>query len=152
MGNLRDLYQEVVIDHSKRPRNFHKMADADKTAQGYNPLCGDKVAVYVKFENGRVSDVSFEGTGCAISTASASIMTEMVKGKTAEEARALFDRFHDLVTTGGSSNGKGQELGKLEVFSKVGDYPARVKCATLVWHTLRSALEGAGGVVSTEEE
>ena len=152
MPDLRDLYQEVVIDHSKRPRNFHKMADPGHTAQGYNPLCGDKVAVYVKIENGRVSDVSFEGSGCAISTASASIMTETVKGKTPEEARALFDRFHDLVTRGGSPDGSKPELGKLEVFSKLSDYPARVKCATLVWHTLRSALEGVGGVTSTEQE
>ena len=151
MPDLRDLYQEVVIDHSKRPRNFHKIADADRTAQGYNPLCGDRVTVYVKFENGKVNDVSFEGSGCAISTASASIMTEMLKGKTAEDARALFDRFHDLVTTGATPDKNGPELGKLEVFSKVGDYPARVKCAMLVWHTLRSALDGAGGAVSTEQ-
>ncbi|MGH9355162.1 MAG: Fe-S cluster assembly sulfur transfer protein SufU [Terriglobia bacterium] len=151
MSDLRDLYQEVVIDHSKRPRNFRKMADAGHTAQGYNPLCGDKVSVYVKVEDGKVSDVSFEGSGCAISTASASIMTEMVKGRTLEEARSLFDRFHDLVTTGGGLDVHGPALGKLEVFSKLGDYPARVKCATLVWHALRSALEGAAQAVSTEQ-
>ncbi len=150
MSDLRDLYQEVVIDHSKRPRNLHKIADADRAAQGYNPLCGDKVAVYVKLANGRVNDVSFEGSGCAISTASASIMTEVVKGKTVDEALSLFDRFHHLVT--GNSDGQEPELGKLRVFSRVSDYPARVKCATLVWHTLRSALQGAGGVASTEQE
>ncbi len=150
MGDLRDLYQEIVIDHSKRPRNRRQMPDADRSAQGYNPLCGDKVAVYVKLENGRLKEVSFEGTGCAISTASASIMTEMLKGKTPEEAQRLFDRFHDLVTTGQEGNGNKPALGKLEVFSKLNEYPARVKCATLVWHTLRSALKG-GGTVSTEE-
>ncbi|MGH9360159.1 MAG: Fe-S cluster assembly sulfur transfer protein SufU [Terriglobia bacterium] len=152
MSDLRDLYQEVVIDHSKRPRNLHKMADADRTAQGYNPLCGDKVAVYLKLANGKVSDLSFEGSGCAISTASASIMTEVVKGKTVEEALALFDRFHHLVTGDASPDVQGPELGKLQVFSRVGDYPARVKCATLVWHTLRSALEGADGVISNEQD
>jgi nitrogen fixation NifU-like protein len=150
MPDLRDLYQEVVIDHSKRPRNFHKLEGANHTAQGYNPLCGDKVTVYVKLDGNRLQDISFEGSGCAISTASASIMTETVKGKTAEEAQALFESFHDLVTTGSVSRRDAPPLGKLEVFSKVSDYPVRVKCATLVWHTLRSALSGRDTVVSTE--
>jgi nitrogen fixation NifU-like protein len=150
MPDLRDLYQEVVIDHSKRPRNFRKLEDANRTAQGYNPLCGDKVTVYVKLDGDRLQDISFEGSGCAISTASASIMTETVKGKTAEEAQALFQSFHDLVTTGNVPRRDAPPLGKLEVFSKVSDYPVRVKCATLVWHTLRSALGGGDGVVSTE--
>lgn len=149
MADLRELYQEVVIDHSKRPRNFHKLEGANRTAKGYNPLCGDKIALYLKIRDGRVEDASFEGSGCAISTASASIMTEAVKGKTAGEAESLFKNFHELVTTGASAN-SGAPLGKLEVFSKVGDYPARVKCATLAWHTLRSALEGGEDVISTE--
>ncbi|MGH9407022.1 MAG: Fe-S cluster assembly sulfur transfer protein SufU [Terriglobia bacterium] len=148
MSDLRDLYQEVVIDHSKRPRNFGALRGPHRTAQGYNPLCGDRVAVHVRIENDRLSDISFEGAGCAISTASASIMTEALKGKTAGEAKALFEEFHDLVTEGKVHGGA--PLGKLAVFSNVSDYPARVKCATLVWHTLRSAIEGGEGVVSTE--
>jgi nitrogen fixation protein NifU and related proteins len=150
MGDLRDLYQEVVVDHSKRPRNFRKIEGAERTAQGYNPLCGDRVAVYVKLDGDRVADVSFEGSGCAISTASASIMTETVKGKTIEETESLFDSFHKLVTTGESASPNGRQLGKLTVFSNVSSYPARVKCATLVWHTLRSALSGEHMTVSTE--
>ncbi|MGH9445725.1 MAG: Fe-S cluster assembly sulfur transfer protein SufU [Terriglobia bacterium] len=150
MSDLRDLYQEVVVDHSKRPRNFRKIEGAERTAQGYNPLCGDRVAVYVKLDGKRLSDVSFEGSGCAISTASASIMTESVKGKTIEEANAMFEGFHDLVTTGNASSSYGAPLGKLEVFSNVSNYPARVKCATLVWHTLHSALNGEQSVVSSE--
>lgn len=150
MADLRELYQEVVVDHSRRPRNFHKLEGANRSAQGYNPLCGDKVAVYVKMEDGKLSDVSFEGSGCAISTASASIMTEVVKGKTAEEAQQLFEGFHDLVTTGRAAGPGAPPLGKLAVFSNVSDYPVRVKCATLAWHTLRSALEGVEEPVSTE--
>jgi nitrogen fixation protein NifU and related proteins len=151
MSDLRDLYQEVVVDHSKRPRNFRKMEEPSRSARGYNPLCGDQVNVYVKLQNGRVADVSFEGSGCAISTASASIMTEVVKGKTVEETQALFDSFHHLVTTGDdASSPSGQSLGKLAVFSSVSDYPVRVKCATLVWHTLRSALQGEKAMVTTE--
>lgn len=151
MTDLRDLYQEVVVDHSRRPRNFRKLDDANRTAQGYNPLCGDKVAVYVKVENGRLAEVSFQGSGCAISTASASIMTEAVKGKTPEEAKQLFTGFHDLVTTGSAGDhSDAAALGKLAVFSNVSDYPVRVKCATLAWHTLRSALEGHEEPVSTE--
>jgi nitrogen fixation protein NifU and related proteins len=146
MPDLRELYQEVVVDHSRRPRNFRRIEGPSRSARGYNPLCGDKVNVYVKFQDGRVADVSFEGSGCAISTASASIMTEVVKGKTVEEAEALFQGFHDLVTTGSPSS----SLGKLAVFSNVSDYPARVKCATLVWHTLHSALQGEETIVSTE--
>jgi nitrogen fixation NifU-like protein len=149
MSDLRDLYQEVVVDHSKRPRNFRRIEDPSRSARGYNPLCGDKVNVYVKIEDGRLADVSFEGTGCAISTASASIMTEVLKGKTLGETQALFEGFHHLVTTGDASS-HGAPLGKLAVFSNVSGYPARVKCATLVWHTLRSALEGRESVVSTE--
>jgi nitrogen fixation NifU-like protein len=150
MPDLRELYQEIVVDHSRRPRNFRRIEEPSRIARGYNPLCGDKVNVYVQLQDDRVADVSFEGSGCAISTASASIMTEVVKGKTVAETEALFQGFHHLVTTGDASF-PGVPLGKLAVFSNVSDYPARVKCATLVWHTLRSALEGEQGVVSTEE-
>jgi nitrogen fixation NifU-like protein len=155
MSDLRDLYQEVILDHSKRPRNFHAIADASRKAEGYNPLCGDRETVYLVLEGDRVRDVAFQGAGCAISTASASMMTESVKGKTRAEAEALFERFHDLITgTNGEARG-GPELGKLEVFSGVREYPVRVKCATLPWHTLKAALasDGAGEpVVSTESE
>lgn len=148
MFDLSELYQDVILDHSRRPRNLRKLEGANREARGYNPLCGDKFALYLKVENGRVVDASFEGAGCAISTASASIMTESIKGKTLAEAEALFESFHDLVT--GKRNPGQVDLGKLEVFSGVCDYPIRVKCATLVWHTLRSALNGAGEEVSTE--
>lgn len=145
---VNDLYQEIILDHSKRPRNFHIMEDATSRAEGYNPLCGDRLRLYVKMENGHVADASFEGSGCAISTASASLMTESLKGKTREEALELLDRFHDLLTQDDSP--VTAELGKLAVFCGVRDYPARVKCATLCWHTLKSALEGNGNRVSTE--
>lgn len=145
---VHELYQEIILDHSKRPRNFHPMDDATSRAEGYNPLCGDRLRLFVKMENGRVKDASFEGSGCAISTASASLMTESLKGKTKEEAMALLERFHSLLTTDSPVTA---ELGKLAVFCGVRDYPARVKCATLCWHTLKSALEGAAnGRVSTE--
>jgi nitrogen fixation NifU-like protein len=150
MSDLHALYQEVILDHSKRPHNFRVMEGATKSAQGYNPLCGDKVRLYVKLEGDRITDVSFQGSGCAISTASASILTETLKGKTRAEAEALFERFHGLVTGKGLENGKGPELGKLAVFSGVSEFPVRVKCATLVWHTLRSALGDSKEVVSTE--
>jgi nitrogen fixation NifU-like protein len=143
---VHELYQETILDHSKRPRNFHAMEDADRKAEGYNPLCGDKLRLYLKLEDGIVKDASFEGSGCAISTASASLMTESVKGKTREEAMALLERFRDLITREGAASA---ELGKLAVFCGVRDYPARVKCATLCWHTLKSALEG-NGRASTE--
>ncbi len=148
MSELSDLYQEVVIDHCRRPRNFRALEGANRQAQGYNPLCGDKVTLYVKLEDDRVVDISFQGSGCAISTASASILTETLKGKTRAEAQLLFDRFHDLVT--GKPVPPAPDLGKLAVFSGVSEYPARVKCATLVWHTLRSALDRREEVVSTE--
>jgi nitrogen fixation NifU-like protein len=150
MADLRELYQELVIDHSKRPRNFHKLEGANLTAQGYNPLCGDRVTIYLKFQDGRVQDIAFEGSGCAISTASTSMMTEALKGKSKQEAEALFETFHNLVTGVSESEAGAPPLGKLEVFSKVSDYPVRVKCATLAWHAMRAALEGTGNVVSTE--
>jgi nitrogen fixation NifU-like protein len=144
---LQDLYQEVIIDHSKRPRNFHQMDDATRRVEGYNPLCGDKLALFVKMNGETVEDVSFVGAGCAISTASASLMTEVIKGKSREQAVQLMERFHDLLTT---EKPRKADLGKLEVFSGVREFPARVKCATLAWHTLKSALTSASEVVSTE--
>jgi len=137
---VHDLYQEIILDHSKRPRNCHPMEDANRKAEGYNPLCGDKLKLYLKMENDVVKDVSFVGSGCAISTASASLMTESLKGKTRAEALKVMEKFHDLLTTDSPVT---QELGKLVVFCGVRDYPARVKCATLAWHTLKSALNGA---------
>lgn len=142
-----DLYQEIILDHSKRPRNCHPMEDANRKAEGYNPLCGDKLKLYLKMEDGIVKDVSFVGSGCAISTASASLMTESLKGKTREEAIALLDKFHELLTTDSPVS---NELGKLVVFCGVRDYPARVKCATLAWHTLKSALNNTGDTATTE--
>jgi nitrogen fixation NifU-like protein len=144
---VHELYQEIILDHSKRPRNCHAMADADRKAEGYNPLCGDKLKLYVKMDGDVVRDASFEGSGCAISTASASLMTESLKGKTRTEALALLEKFHDLLTTDAAV---GDELGKLVVFCGVRDYPARVKCATLAWHTLKSALNDGEEVSSTE--
>ena len=141
MPDLRELYQEVILDHQKRPRNFRRLDGANRSAEGYNPLCGDRVHVYLDVQDGVVRNVGFQGSGCAISTASASMMTESIKGKTEAEAKALFERFHDLVT-GKSSPGAAPGLGKLAVFAGVRDYPVRVKCATLAWHTLRAALEG----------
>ena len=149
MTDLQDLYQELILDHGSRPRNLKKLAGANHTAEGYNPLCGDKVKVYVNLDGEVVKDISFEGAGCAISTASASIMTETLKGKTRAEADALFEMFHDLVT-GQQRKLDSPELGKLAVFSGVSEFPMRVKCATLSWHTLRAAIKGKEEVVSTE--
>lgn len=144
---LRELYQDVIIEHSKRPRNFHPIAEGQK-ADGYNPLCGDTVTVYVDLDGERVRDCAFQGHGCAISTASASVMTETLKGKTRAEADAIFAEFHDLVT--GKGEADPEQLGKLAVFAGVSEFPARVKCATLCWHTARAALEGREEPVSTE--
>ena len=149
--DLRDLYQEVILDHSKRPRNFKALPGANRSAEGYNPLCGDRETVYLDLDGDVVRDVSFQGAGCAISTASASMMTESVKGRTRAEAESLFERFHDLIV-GKDSPGESQDLGKLAVFSGVREYPVRVKCATLPWHTLKAALAQNGATVSTESE
>ena len=149
MTDLQDLYQELILDHGRRPRNFKPLDAPSRTAEGYNPLCGDKVKIYVKMDDDVVEDVSFEGSGCAISTASASIMTETLKGKTRGEAEVLFHTFHDLVT-GQQAQLDAPELGKLAVFSGVSEFPIRVKCATLAWHTLRAAMNGDGEVISTE--
>jgi nitrogen fixation NifU-like protein len=148
MSELRELYQQVILDHHKRPRNYRKLPGANRTALGHNPLCGDKIRLYALVEDGRISDIAFEGSGCAISTASASMMTESVKGKTTAEAEALFERFHDLVT--GRREAGGADLGKLEAFAGVKEYPVRVKCATLAWHTLLAALRGDQDTVATE--
>lgn len=141
MNDLRDLYQEIILDHYKKPRNFREMPDADRHVDGYNPLCGDRLTLFLRMEGDRVADVSFKGTGCAISTASASIMTEALKGKSRTEAEALFRTFHDLVT--GQTEGEADldELGSMAVLAGVREFPARVKCATLAWHTLHAALE-----------
>jgi nitrogen fixation NifU-like protein len=146
MHELRELYQEVILDHSKRPRNFREMEGASGKAEGFNPLCGDKATVYVRLEGDVVKDVSFKGAGCSISTASASMMTEALKGKTRAEVEALFERFHALITRGPSFPAEGAvpELGKLAVFSGVGEFPVRVKCASLPWHTVKAALRGEG--------
>jgi nitrogen fixation NifU-like protein len=148
VSDLRELYQEVIFDHYKHPRNFHRIEGADRMAEGYNPLCGDTVKVYLKVENGIVTDVGFEGCGCAISTASASLMTEAVKGRTVAEAEKLFDEFHAMITD--PKQPAHHDLGKLEVLCGVKEFPTRVKCATLAWHTLHNALEGRAEPVSTE--
>jgi len=143
---IADLYQEVIVDHSRRPRNYRRLENPTHQAEGFNPLCGDKVKVYVDLENNVVRDISFEGEGCAISKASASLMTETIKGKSKAEVEQLFSRFRDLAT----GTGDGLGLGKLAVFSGLRGFPARVKCATLVWHTLHAALEQTANIVSTE--
>jgi nitrogen fixation protein NifU and related proteins len=150
MSDLRELYQELIIDHSKRPRNFKVLEAADRKVEGYNPLCGDKITLFLELEHDRVKNVSFQGSGCAISTASASVMTESVKGKTLAEVEALFEVFHQMVIGKPPAAGNAPELGKLAVFSGVSEFPARVKCATLAWHTLHAALQGTGETVSTE--
>ena len=146
MSDLRDLYQEVILDHTRRPRNFGTLPNANREARGHNPLCGDQVSVYLQMNGDRIEDIAFQGSGCAISTASASLMTEALKGLTVAEARELFHGFHDLVTTGGDPDA----LGKLAVFSGVREYPIRVKCATLAWHAVQAALDQQDHPVTTE--
>ena len=145
--DLRDLYQEVVLDHGRNPRNFRRVEGANRRAEGINPLCGDEITVYVKLAGEVIEDIGFEGQGCAISKASASLMTGALKKKTRAEAEALFGRVHAMLTGGKVDAG---ELGKLAVLGGVSEFPARVKCASLAWHTLRSALDGAAAPVSTE--
>ena len=151
MSLLSDLYQEVILDHNRRPRNYGELADATSEAEGYNPLCGDKVKVYLRKEGDTIQQVAFEGTGCAISTASASIMTEVLTGKTIAEARELFRKFHSLVTGGADGDPDDADLQQLLVFHRLSEYPVRVKCATLVWHALNSALGEDGNKVATEQ-
>ncbi len=138
MSDLNDLYQEVILDHNRRPRNFHPIADASHTAEGYNPLCGDRLTLYLKVADGIVVDVSFEGAGCAISKASASLMTDAVKGQSVAGVQALFERFHRMVTT--PPDEPVEDLGKLSAFAGVREFPVRVKCASLAWHTLKAAM------------
>jgi len=147
---LRDLYQEVIVDHGKRPRNFRRLEGATAMAEGFNPLCGDQLKIYIRLADGVIEDIAFQGSGCAISQASASLMTLAVKGKTPQEALALFAQVHRLLTAGPDDRAPPAELGKLAVLSGVWAFPVRVKCATLAWHTLRCALEGGGAPVSTE--
>lgn len=149
MSGLTELYQEVILDHNRRPRNFRKMADASHTVEGLNPLCGDHITVYVRLNGDVIEDISFEGAGCAISKASASMMTASVKGKTAAEAEALFGRVHAMLTSDGAAPDE-VELGSLVALAGVREFPTRVKCATLSWHAMRSALRGEGATVSTE--
>ncbi len=151
MSDLSEFYQELILDHNRSPRNKRPLDDADRKAEGYNPLCGDRVTVFLKLDGDRVKEVTFQGSGCAISTASASLMTESLEGKTLDEAKRLFARFHGLIMGEPVETDEGPDLGKLEVFSGVCQYPARVKCATLAWHTVNAALANVGeDVVSTE--
>jgi nitrogen fixation protein NifU and related proteins len=149
MSDLRELYQQVILDHNKNPRNYKEIANASRRVEGYNPLCGDHYTVFLNLDGETIREVSFTGNGCAISKASASVMSSTVKGKSKEEATRLFDTFHRLVT-GDPSGLDAADLGRLAAFSGVSEFPARVKCATLAWHTLRTALEGQQESVSTE--
>lgn len=146
-GDLRELYQEVIFDHNRSPRNFHRMDDADRVAEGHNPLCGDQLTLYVRLTGRVIDEASFVGHGCAISTASASLMTEAVKGRTIDEVEALFRDFHALLT---GEPPQGRDFGKLEVLAGVREFPVRVKCATLAWHTLHNALTGEAAAAKTE--
>ena len=149
MSELNDLYQEVILDHNKNPRNFREIENADKTADGNNPLCGDALRVYVSMEDDKVADVAFKGSGCAISKASASMMTQTVKGKSKEEAETLFHEFQQMVTGELDTERDENSLGRLKIFAGVLEFPARVKCASLSWHTLHAALNNEE-VISTE--
>ena len=149
MSDLRELYQEVILDHSRRPKNVGVLPGADHTAEGYNPLCGDRLSVSLKMDGDVITDVRFQGSGCAISRASASLMTDSVKGKSVPEMQRLFEQFHQMVT-GEADSPPIDALGKLKVFAGVREYPTRVKCATLAWHTLRAAVEASDTPVSTE--
>jgi nitrogen fixation NifU-like protein len=149
MSELSELYQQVILDHNKKPRNFRKLETANRSAEGYNPLCGDQLTVYLELEDELVKDVSFEGSGCAISKAAASMMTQSVKGKTKQEAETLFNEFHRMVTGELDEEATPHGLGRLTIFAGVRDFPARVKCASLSWHTMHAALLGEG-MASTE--
>jgi len=154
MSDLRELYQELILDHGRTPRNFRREEAANHHADGFNPLCGDQISLFVQVDaDNRIQDVAFQGKGCAISTASASLMTQALKGKSLDDARTLFDHFHDMITgqeNGDAASAHEEALGKLAVFSGVRDYPNRVKCATLAWHTLNAALDGKNEPVTTE--
>jgi len=146
MDIFRDLYQQLIIDHNQNPRNFHKITDANHHADGQNPLCGDELSIFINEKGGVITDIAFTGTGCAISKASASIMTSTLKGMTVDEAKTLFEKFHILATTGESA----EDLGKLAVLGGVHKYPSRVKCATLAWHTFQGAMNNSQGIIKTE--
>src|SRR5882672_3275670 len=149
MSELSELYQQVILDHNKKPRNFRKLESATRHAEGFNPLCGDQLTVYLDFENGVVNDITFEGSGCAISKASASMMTQALKGKSVDDAEVLFNEFHQMVTGELDEEATPNHLGRLTIFAGVREFPARVKCASLSWHTMHAALRGEE-VVSTE--
>ena len=150
MSELRELYQEVILDHTKRPRNRRRLGEGARHADGHNPLCGDRLTVWVDLDGERIRDVAFEGSGCAISTASASMMTDRLKGRSVDEVETMFEAFHGLVTGADDPTAHEQQLGKLVVFAGVREFPVRVKCATLAWHTLRAALSDRRETVSTE--
>jgi nitrogen fixation NifU-like protein len=148
MSELRELYQQVILDHNRKPRNFRRLDAANRTAEGFNPICGDRIALALRVEDGVIKDAAFQGAGCAISRAAASMLTGHVIGRREEEAEALFERVHAVLT--GAGDGSADELGKLAVFAGVREFPSRVKCATLAWHTLHAALAGVDQPVSTE--
>ena len=150
MSDLSDLYQEVILDHNRHPRNFGRLPDATRTANGYNPLCGDRLTLYLKVEGDRIDGVAFEGSGCAISKASASLMTDAIKGQSTASATDLFERFHQMITTPIDQPVDEESVGKLAVLAGVREFPARVKCASLAWHTLKAALDNTADPVKTE--
>jgi nitrogen fixation NifU-like protein len=152
VSDLQDLYQEVILDHNRRPRNFRAMDNPSRHAEGYNPLCGDRLTLFLRVNGDTIEDASFEGSGCAISKASASMMTDSLKGRTLADARRLFEAFHQLVTGHAEAPDAAAALGKLAVFEGVRHYPTRVKCASLAWHTLKSAIDARDEVVSTEDD
>ena len=149
MSGLSDLYQEILLEHNSKPRNFRKVEDASTSAEGYNPLCGDQITLYLKVVDDVVEDVGFQGVGCAISRASASMMTQSIKGKSLDEATGIFHAFHDMITHPGAEPDL-DTLGDLETLAGVNEFPTRIKCAILAWHTMRSALSDNGGTVTTE--
>lgn len=150
MFDVEDLYQQVIVDHSRKPRNFHTLENANRKAEGYNPLCGDKLTIYMRIENGIIEDLAFEGSGCAISVASASLMTQLLKGRSEADAERIFNAFHDMVTGSNQPAIDERELGKLKVLAGVRNYPSRVKCATLCWHTLNAAVKQLTDTIATE--
>ena len=152
MSSLNDLYQEMILEHNKKPRNFHVLEGANRTAEGYNPLCGDRLTLYLKVQGNVIQEISFQGSGCAISKASASMMTAMMKGKTRIQAEAIFENFHQMLSEHNPEKLDKEKLGKLAAFSGVSGFPTRVKCATLAWHTLREGLSGGAHTVSTQED
>jgi nitrogen fixation NifU-like protein len=150
MSELEELYQEIIMQHNRRPRNFRSIEGADRSANGFNPFCGDTITLYLNMGDDVITDVGFQGSGCAISRASASMMTESIKGKTSDEARKIFDEFHQMITRGPNEDFESDSLGDLDLLSGVAKFPPRIKCATLSWHTLLAALKGQEGTVKTE--